>query len=276
LYIISIVNWVILLQSQKLDPEENLKIEECILNLSFRPFAGILRLWQNKPCVIIGKFQKEEYEVNIPYAKNKGIPIIRRITGGGTVYHDLGNLNITFCKRRDDFIFSNYFFEEARGITGIISRAIEDLVKEDIEIDKRNAIFLNRKKVLGSSIAITNEKFFYHASLLVNSDLTELKKVIKWEESYPDETRNFVKSNRSEVVNLSNFSKNISVEKIKKSIITKFEKELKTKKNVSLIEFKELEVLRLGRERGFPPLENTLLDQIRLLLPPERSGAQGS
>jgi len=229
------MNRFILLQSDTFNPEENLKIEESILNSS-SPLTGILRLWQNEPCVVIGKFQNEEYEVNASYVREKGIPVIRRFTGGGTVYHDLGNLNITFCKGRDDFIFSSYFIEEGRGIAEIISRALKDFVKENIEVDKRNAIFVNRKKVSGSSIAITKDKFFYHASLLVNSNLTELKRVIKWEESYPDETGHFVKSNRSEVANLSNFSKDISIERIKESIIKKFEKkfDLKAEKSLSI------------------------------------------
>jgi len=229
------MNRFILLQSDTFNPEENLKIEESILNSS-SPLTGILRLWQNEPCVVIGKFQNEEYEVNASYVREKGIPVIRRFTGGGTVYHDLGNLNITFCKGRDDFIFSSYFIEEGRGIAEIISRTLKDFVKENIEVDKRNAIFVNRKKVSGSSIAITKDKFFYHASLLVNSNLTELKRVIKWEESYPDGTGHFVKSNRSEVANLSNFSKDIPIERIKESIIKKFEKEfdLKAEKSLSI------------------------------------------
>ena len=215
-----------MLQSDTFNPKENLKIEESILNSSLPPLTGILRLWQNEPCVVIGKFQKEEYEVNIPYIQEKGIQVIRRFTGGGTVYHDLGNLNITFCKGRDDFIFSSHFIEEGKGITEIISRALKDFVKKDIEVGKRSAIFVNRRKVLGSSIAITRNKFFYHASLLVDSNLTELKRVIKWEESYPYGTANFIKSKRSEVANLSNFSNDISIEKIKESIIKRFEEEL--------------------------------------------------
>ncbi|MCX6097604.1 MAG: lipoate--protein ligase family protein [Caldiserica bacterium] len=218
------MNRFVLLQSDTFNPEENLRIEESVLNSS-SPLIGVLRLWQNEPCVVIGKFQNEEYEVNTSYVRERGIPVIRRFTGGGTVYHDLGNLNITFCKGRDDFIFSSYFIEEGRGIAETISRALRDFVRENIEVDKRNAIFVNRKKVSGSSIAITRDRFFYHASLLVNTNLAELKRVIKWEESYPDGTGRFVKSNRSEVANLSSFSRDISIERIKESIIKKFEKE---------------------------------------------------
>jgi len=222
------MNRLILLQSDTLNPEENLRIEESILNSS-SPLSGILRLWQNEPCVVIGRFQNEEYEVNASYVREKGIPVICRFTGGGTVYHDLGNLNITFCKGRDDFLFSSYFIEEGRGIAETMAGALRDFVKENIEVDRRNAIFVNGKKVSGSSIAITKDKFFYHASLLVNSNLTELKRVIKWEESYPNGTAHFVKSNRSEVANFSNFSRDISIERIKESIIKKFEKELDLK-----------------------------------------------
>jgi lipoate-protein ligase A len=228
------MNRLVVLKSEVLNPHENLKVEESILN-STPLFTGILVLWRNEPCVVIGKFQKEEYEVNINYVKAKGIPIIRRYTGGGTVYHDLGNLNITFCKGRNDFIFSSFFIEEGRGITEIIASTLKDFVKENVEIDKRNAIFVNGKKISGSSIAITKDNFFYHSTLLVNSDIEELKRVIRWDENYPEGTSCFVKSNRSEVANLSDFSKNISIERIKESIIKKFGKVLGLKAEVNSV-----------------------------------------
>ncbi len=221
-----------MLHSGAVEPQENLKIEESILN-SVSPLSGILMLWQNKPCVVIGKFQKEEYEVNINYVKAKGIPVIRRFTGGGTVYNDLGNLNITFCKGRNDFIFSNYFIEEGRGIAGIIASVLQNFVKENVEIDKRNAIFVNRKKISGSSIAITKDNFFYHSTLLINSDIEELKRIIRWEEHYPERTGYFVKSNRSEVANLSDFSKDISIERIKEGIVKNFERVLTLKAEIN-------------------------------------------
>ena len=122
--------------------------------------------------------------MNLKYTKRNNIPIFKRFTGGGTVYHDRGNLNITFCKEKENILFSKYILEEAKGITEIILQAIKDLNKH-CEIGERNSIFLEEKKILGSAIAQKNNKFFYHASLLINSNLKELEKVINWKEEYP-------------------------------------------------------------------------------------------
>ncbi|MEA2087178.1 MAG: lipoate--protein ligase family protein, partial [Candidatus Caldatribacteriota bacterium] len=98
---------LILVDIPNFEPEINFEIEKKILEIC-NPDSFVLRFWQNNPSVIIGKFQKEEYEVNLEYTKKKNIPVFRRFTGGGTVYHDRGNLNITFCKEKENILFSKY------------------------------------------------------------------------------------------------------------------------------------------------------------------------
>jgi len=217
---------LILIDIPNFEPEANFKIEEQILEMS-NTDKFILRFWQNDPCVVIGKFQKEEYEVNLEYTKKKNIPIFRRFTGGGTVYHDRGNLNITFCKDRENILFSKYILEEARGITEIILQAMKHFNK-NCELGKRNSIYLEKKKILGSAVAQKKNEFFYHCSLLINSNLKELKKTIKWEEEYPKNLYSSVKSKRSEVTNLSTYT-SLSIDEIKKEILKNFLKSLKIK-----------------------------------------------
>ena len=219
---------LIIIDIPNFEPRINFKIEEKILEMCDAD-KFILRFWQNSPCVVIGKFQKEEYEVNLEYIKRKNIPVFRRFTGGGTVYHDQGNLNITFCKEKENILFSKYILQEARGITEIILKAIKEFCK-NCEIEERNSIFLEEKKILGSAVAQKNNKFFYHASLLISSNLKELKRVIKWEEKYPKSIRLPVKSKRSKVTNLSSYTP-LTIDMVKEKIFLKFLQLLGIKEN---------------------------------------------
>ncbi len=219
---------LILVDIPNFDPEINFEIEKKIIEICSTD-SFILRFWQNSPCVVIGKFQIEEYEVNLEYIKKENIPVFRRFTGGGTVYHDRGNLNITFCKEKENILFSKYILEEARGITEIILKGIKEFY-ENCEVKERNSIFLGEKKILGSAIAQKNNKFFYHASLLINSDLKELKKTIKWEEKYPKNTRSPIKSKRSKVTNLSSYTP-LTIDAVKEKILKSFLQTFKIEKN---------------------------------------------
>jgi len=208
--------------SRNTTPEANFQVERSIFECDLG-FNIILRLWRNTPCVVIGRSQKEELEVNLEYTREKNIPILRRFTGGGTVYHDEGNLNITFCKSKNLILGSNYFAKEAAFVTGIITKAIRRYVEEPIQIDSRNSIFIGGRKVSGSGVAISKSNFFWHATLLINSDLDELKRAIKWGENYPEKSASFIKSIRSQIANLKEFNKNISIELIEQAIISEFE-----------------------------------------------------
>ena len=219
---------LILVDIPNFEPETNFKIEEQILEMCDTD-KFILRFWQNNPCVVLGKFQKEEFEVNLKYTKKNNIPIFKRFTGGGTVYHDRGNLNISFCKEKENILFSKYILEEAKGITEIILQAIKDLNKH-CEIGERNSIFLEENKILGSAIAQKNNKFFYHASLLINSDLKELKKVINWEEEYPENSRSPIRSKRSKVTNLSSYTP-LTIDMVKEKILKSFIQTFKIEEN---------------------------------------------
>lgn len=218
---------LILIDIPNFEPEINFEIEKKILEIC-KTDSFILRFWQNNPCVIIGKFQKEEYEVDLKYINKNNIPLFRRFTGGGTVYHDRGNLNITFCKKKENILFSKYILEEAKGVTEIILEGLKYFHK-NLEIKDRNSIFLDGRKILGSAVAIKNNNFFYHASLLVNSNLNELKKVIKWEENYPKKIRLPVKSKRSKVTNLLSCSP-LAIDMVKEKILNNFLQSLKIKK----------------------------------------------
>ncbi len=217
-------NKLILINSNSLDVYKNFEKERELLKMCDDD-TFVLRFWRNSPCVVIGKFQKEEYEVNIDYIKSKNIPIIRRFTGGGTVYHDEGTLNITFCKSKNFYLFSKYFYEEGRGITEIILESIKSF-GINARIGVRNSIFVEEKKILGSAMAIKGNIFLYHASIPVNTDIRVLKNVIKWKEEYPKNIRNVVKSVRSKVINLTDL-KSLTMDELKRRILENFIRYLK-------------------------------------------------
>ncbi|MGB9769756.1 MAG: lipoate--protein ligase family protein, partial [Thermovenabulum sp.] len=120
----SVINKVEIIESNTKDPLINLKEEKELFESSLNGKI-ILRFWVNAPSVIIGKFQKEEYEVNLPLAKSLNIQILRRLSGGGAVYHDEGVLNITIVKEKELKLFSSYIIDETRYLTSLISEVIE-------------------------------------------------------------------------------------------------------------------------------------------------------
>ena len=89
------------------DPRINLAVEEYALNY-LDPSQDYAILWQNEPAVIIGRNQNTLAEVNAPFIKERGIRVVRRLSGGGAVYHDLGNLNFTFVVNSEKSVVSNF------------------------------------------------------------------------------------------------------------------------------------------------------------------------
>ncbi|HAR40582.1 MAG TPA: hypothetical protein DCR68_04400 [Coprothermobacter sp.] len=215
------MNSLKIVKNDKTDPFENLSVEKNLLELELHDDV-VLMLWQNECCVVVGRFQNPCYEVNLDYVRAKRIPVVRRFTGGGTVYHDLGNLNITLCKEKDNIVFSHYILDEARAIANILAETVRKLTNAPVVVDDRASIFIEGRKISGSSTAIRAHKFFYHSTLLVNSDLQALKECLKWEETYPEDQRDFVKSKRSQVANLSEYMPSITLDTVKKAIICEF------------------------------------------------------
>jgi lipoate-protein ligase A len=140
------------------DPAYNLAFEEYVL--THRTVGDILILWQNDNAVIIGRNQNTAEEINQSFVDAHGIHVVRRNTGGGAVYHDLGNLNYSFIT--DEGASRNAF-------TQPVVRALCALGM-DAEASGRNDILVSGKKVSGTAQQISKGRILHHGTLLFDSD----------------------------------------------------------------------------------------------------------
>ncbi|MFT4170200.1 MAG: biotin/lipoate A/B protein ligase family protein [Dysgonomonas sp.] len=175
------------------DPYFNMAMEEYLLkNFS----EDIFMLWQNEPSVIIGKYQNVLAEVNLDFVEKKQIKIVRRLTGGGSVFHDLGNINLTFIERNNNADFDRF---TARTVDLLSNLGIE------AQSDNRRTINVNGLKISGSAQCVHKDRVMYHATLLFSSDLKTLTTIL---DSDPKQVENikdskvYVKSVKSPVTNI--------------------------------------------------------------------------
>jgi lipoate-protein ligase A len=152
------------------DARYNLALEEHILKNSEE---RIVFLWQSNNSVIIGKNQNTTEEINAEYVEQNKVNVVRRITGGGAVYHDLGNINFSFIMNVDDKINNT--------ISKFTNSVIEALKSYGVpvEFSGKNDILVNGMKISGSAQAIHGKRILYHGTLLFNLDLTKLGKILK-------------------------------------------------------------------------------------------------
>ena len=173
------------------DPYYNLAVEEYL----FRHGTGdIFMLWQNEPTVVIGCNQNAYAEVDFDVLREKGIHLARRITGGGAVYHDLGNVNYTLISDRAEngIDFSAF---TAPVLSALATLGIK------AELSGRNDLLVDGKKFSGNAQYSNGGRTLHHGTLLFDSDLEMLSHVLR-----PDEEKiksKAVKSVRSRVTNLS-------------------------------------------------------------------------
>lgn len=180
------------------DPTINLAIEEFVLK-HLPMDDSYLLFYINEPSIIIGKHQNTIEEINSEYVKANHIHVVRRLSGGGAVYHDHGNLNFSFLTKDDGQSFHNF-----RKFTQPVVEALQQL-GVDAELSGRNDLQVGERKISGNAQFSTRGRMFSHGTLMVDSELDNVQSALKVNpEKFKSKS---TKSVRSRVANISEFLK---------------------------------------------------------------------
>ena len=191
------------------DPYFCLAAEEYLLkNFS----EDIFMLWQSENTVVVGKHQNTLAEINYPFVRENKIKIARRISGGGTVFHDSGNLNFVFIKNVKSPAEINF-----KKFTSPIVAALGNLGISATTSGK-NDLLINSLKISGNAGHVFKNRVLHHGTLLYNSDLENLGQAIKVGDGKYESKA--IQSNRSSVVNIFSFlDKKLSLEEFIKYLL---------------------------------------------------------
>jgi lipoate-protein ligase A len=163
---------MIYIETHSTDPTWNLAFEEyCLKELV--QFERILMLWQNDNAIIIGRYQNAESEINLEAAHRLDTKIVRRPSGGGAVYHDLGNLNYTFIYPIDGLNRQDISVYAGPMVTAL------NKIGVPAEIKGRNDLLLDGKKISGTAQRIQKGRLMHHGTLLYDSNLDSLEGVLQ-------------------------------------------------------------------------------------------------
>ncbi|KAF9527963.1 hypothetical protein CPB83DRAFT_814445 [Crepidotus variabilis] len=223
--------------SEATDPYFNLTLEDWLFRHA-PPAEPLLLIYRDSPCVVIGRHQNPWTEVNFPALRAAGLPFIRRRSGGGTVYHDLGNTNFSIHLPRASF---------DRHKTGdIVRRAVQSL-GVDAQLNDRNDICVGNEKMIcrlekphillfmcclyllhpfhvsGSAYKIVNKRAYHHGTMLISTRLDTLGDVLRAPKK--NIVTKGVASVRSPVCNLRHHSQSISHNHFVEAVVSEFRKE---------------------------------------------------
>ncbi|WP_414045917.1 lipoate--protein ligase [Macrococcus equi] len=193
------------------DPTINLAMEEYVLKHLPKDDSYFL-FYVNEPSIIIGKNQNTFAEINQAYVDEKNIHVVRRISGGGAVYHDLGNLNFSFVTKADDDSFHNF-----KKFTMPIVEALNKL-GVNAEMTGRNDLQVGERKVSGNAMFQSGDRMFSHGTLMLNSDIEEVVRSLTVSEKKL--ITKGIKSIRSRVANIQEFlDHQITMEEFKQTLL---------------------------------------------------------
>jgi lipoate---protein ligase len=158
---------VLIVPSSSRDVYRNLAAEEWLLDHA--PQLPILFLCVNSPCVVIGKNQNPWRECRLSLMEAAGVPLARRISGGGTVYHDEGNLNVGVIVPRTQYQEGKQYELVLRTLAGLGITASKH---------RQNSLAVEGKKFSGNAFCFRRQNVLHHLTLLVNADLARLSRYL--------------------------------------------------------------------------------------------------
>ncbi len=190
------------------DPCKNLAVEEHLLKNLTEP---TLFLWQNDNTIVIGRHQNPWNELNVRLFDEDGGKIVRRLSGGGTVFHDMGNLNFTFLMPIDKY--------DTAKTTEVILRAMHRL---SIPAQKtgRNDLTVEGRKFSGNAFCVQKRSAYHHGTILLSADTDKMSRYLTVD---PEKMKSKgVKSVRSRVANLIEYRHDLTVSDLKDALRTAF------------------------------------------------------
>ncbi|SES19471.1 lipoate--protein ligase [Psychrobacillus sp. OK032] len=177
------------------DPRINLAIEEYALNTMDIEKDSFLLFYINQPSIIIGRNQNTIEEINTDFVEKNGIIPVRRLSGGGAVYHDLGNLNFSFLTKDDGDSFRNF-----KKFTQPVVDALQKM-GVNAELSGRNDILAEGKKISGNAQFSTRGRMFSHGTLMFNTEIDAVVSALKVSKDKIESKG--IKSVRSRVTNIA-------------------------------------------------------------------------
>ena len=189
----------------------NLALEEWLLDHA--PQLPVLFLCVNDPCVVIGKNQNPWRECRLTLMEQEGVPLARRVSGGGAVYHDAGNLNVSVMVPRTQYRENKQYelIFQTLEVFGIQASTI-----------RKNTLAVDGKKISGQAFCFRRDRVLHHGTLLVNADFSRLGRYLG-PELDGIETK-AVASVPAEVANLSSFAPDLTVKTLSATLIKQFKK----------------------------------------------------
>ena len=235
------ISKLLFLNNYSTDCYENLAIEKELLT-RVEGKTVILYLWQNQNTVVIGKNQNPFAECDIEKTKEDGVNIARRLSGGGAVFHDKGNLNFTFISAKE-----NYSLEKQ---VEVIKKACA-LAGINAEISGRNDILVDSKKFSGNAFYHTKTVSLHHGTLLINSNLEKVGKYLT-----PDLSKlqsKGVKSVKSRVINLCEINPDLTCDIMREYMVSAAEDVygVKAEEYTDINSLKDKEIIKLYSSREY-------------------------
>jgi lipoate-protein ligase A len=197
---------IVFYESESFNPYLNLAMEEKLLDCA-KSDTVYFYLWQNKNTVVIGKNQCATDECNLSLMNQDNITLARRSSGGGAVYHDLGNLNFTF-------ILPNKFYDKRRQLE-VVQKALSQF-NLNSTFSGRNDLLINGYKISGQAYLEKENYSLHHGTLLVDVVIENLGKYLKIDSTKLQ--KHGVKSHRQRVKNIKNFNDEVTIDSMKKAL----------------------------------------------------------
>lgn len=203
---------MILIDNQNItDPRINLALEEyALIHLDLS--TEHLLFYINEPSVIIGKHQNTHEEVNHDFISQQDVHVVRRISGGGAVYHDLGNLNFSILTMSQNKVFNDYALFTAPVIAALQKIGVA------AELTGRNDIAVQGRKISGNAQYRRGERMFCHGTLLFDSNIDAIVSALNVKADKIQSKG--IKSIRSRVANISEFlAEKLTMQQFKEILI---------------------------------------------------------